>query len=133
MVFQLDDVNQYLTIRPDKRIFLLLIPFDRGAGRRVGFQKFINCGHQSGTADNPAVSGIGITLDRLHLGHFPFGPDEPYLLRALLLIELKPALLRNLNRLIFIQERRAVVGRFRWEEHVERRSLISSRSTSFSR
>ena len=42
MVFQLDDVNQYLTSRTDKGSFFLLIPFDRDAGRRVGFQKFIN-------------------------------------------------------------------------------------------
>jgi len=42
MVFQLDDVNQYLTICPDKGIFLLIIPFDCDAGRRVSFQKLIN-------------------------------------------------------------------------------------------
>jgi hypothetical protein len=37
VVFQLNDVNQYLTIRPDEGIFFLLVPFDRGGGRRAGF------------------------------------------------------------------------------------------------
>jgi hypothetical protein len=31
VVLQLDDVNQYLTIRPDEGIFFLLVPRDRQA------------------------------------------------------------------------------------------------------
>ena len=81
----------------------------------MSFQKFIDCRPQSGTADDSAVFGIGKTFDRLQLGHVLLGPDEPDLFRALLLIELKPALLRNLNLLILRQERRAVVGRRRTE------------------
>jgi hypothetical protein len=44
MVFQLDDVNQYLASRFDDRILLLVIPLNGRTRRRVCFQKLINCG-----------------------------------------------------------------------------------------
>src|SRR6266516_4472795 len=93
------------------------------------FQKFIDCRSQSGTVDRAAIFRIGKAFDCFHLRHLLRGPDEPDLFRALLLIELKPALLWNLNLLICSQERRAVVGRLGWKHYVEGRDFISSRGT----
>ena len=103
MVFQLYDVNQYLTGRPDDGFFLFLITLNCGRGGRMRFQKLIHCRPQSGTADDAAVLGVGETFDRFHLRNVLFRPHDPNLLRALLLIKLKPAFLRNLNLLILVK------------------------------
>ena len=67
-MFQPDCVRQYLTIRTDEGILFLPVPFDRGAGRRAGFQKFMNRRPQRGAADGAAVSGVGEAFDRLQRG-----------------------------------------------------------------
>jgi hypothetical protein len=42
MMFQLNDVNQYLTIRFDYGFFLVLVSFNGRGSRRVRFQKLLN-------------------------------------------------------------------------------------------
>jgi len=105
----------------------LLVILDRFL--MTGFQKLIDRCPQSGTADGSAVFGVGKALDCLHLRYVLRSPDDPNLFRALLLIELKPTLLRNLNLLIFPQKCRAVVGRLRWKQNVKGRCCIGSHWT----
>ena len=41
MVFQFNDVHQYLPIRPNDGLFLFLVPFNRWRWQRMRFQKLI--------------------------------------------------------------------------------------------
>ena len=111
MMFQLDDVNQNLTISFDGRLFFVFIPGDGRRWRRVCFQEFINRCPHSGTSYHTPIFGICESLDGFQLGHILFCPDEPDSLCALLFVEAEPALLGNLNLLILRQQSRAFIGR----------------------
>src|SRR5260370_40920297 len=90
MVFQLDDVYQYLASRFDDRLLLVVIPLNCRTRRQMRFQKLTNRRRESGTTDDAAVFGIGKSFDRLQFGHLVDGPDEPDFFHALLLIKLQP-------------------------------------------
>ncbi len=125
MVFQLDDVYQYLASRFDDRLLLVVIPINGRTRRRMRFQKLINrCPHPR-TAYNTTVFGVNKPFDGLQFGYILVRPDQPNLLRALLSVELEPTLLGNLNLLISIQERRAVVSRLGRKHYDECRNLLT--------